>query len=217
VGAVALLGTAAGCGAGQQSALPASGTAAPLPTLAAPPAGAIVFNVVGGQSRATFRVREQLVGVQLPSDAVGTTDAVSGRIALRREGGVAAEASRVSVDLRELRTDDPRRDSFIRQNTLQTGQFPLAEFIPRAAAGLPAPLPPSGEHAFRLSGTMAIRGVPKDVTWDVTARRSGTQLAARATTTVKFGDFGMAPPKAEPVVLVVDEVRLELDLVATEG
>jgi polyisoprenoid-binding protein YceI len=63
---------------------------------------------------------------------------------------------------------------------------------------------------------MVVHGVQKDVTWDVRARRAGAQLTARATTTVKFGDFGMAPPKAEPVLLVVDEIRLELDIVATQ-
>ena len=198
--------------AGGSSQAPSS-----LPTPAAPPSGATVFNVAPGQSRATFRVREQLVGVQLPSDAVGTTSAVTGRIVLRREGGIAPEASRVSVDLRELRTDDPRRDSFIRQATLRTNEFPFAEFMPRTATGLPNPLPASGEHTFRLSGTMLMRGVTRDLTWDVTARRAGTQLSARATTTIRFGDFGMTPPRAEPVVMVVDEVRLELDLVAAHA
>ena len=205
-------GAAPTSSAGSSALLPAA-----LPTVAAAPSGATVFSVVPGQSRATFRVREQLVGVQLPSDAVGTTSAVTGRLVLRREGGVASEASRINVDLRELRTDDPRRDSFIRQRTLRTAEFPFAEFMPRTAAGLPNPLPASGEHSFRLSGTMLLRGVTRDITWDVTARRAGTQLSARATTTVRFGDFGMVPPRAEPVAMVVDEIRLELDLVAVQS
>lgn len=191
------------------------------PSLTAPaPAAALVFQIASGQSKATFRVREQLVGVQLPSDAVGATGAVTGRVVLRREGGangVVGEASRIAVNLRELRTDDPRRDSFIKSMTLQTDQFPYAEFAPTRAEGLASPLPASGEHAFRLTGPMVIHGVQKDATWDVRARRAGAQLTARATTTVKFGDFGMTPPKAEPVVLVVDEIRLELDLAATQA
>ena len=195
----------------------AAGQAAALPAVATPPAGALVFSIVPEQSRATFRVREQLVGVQVPSDAVGSTGAVGGRVVLRREGGLAADASRISVDLRELRTDDPRRDSFIKQVTLRTGEFATAEFMPQTAAGLPNPLPASGEHSFRLTGPMVLRGVLKEVTWDVTARRAGAQLTARATTTVRFGDFGMTPPRAEPVLMVVDEIRLELDLVARQA
>jgi polyisoprenoid-binding protein YceI len=194
-----------------------AGAPARLPPLAAPPPGAVVFTIVPEQSRATFRVREQLVGVQVPTDAVGTTGAVSGQIVLRREGGVAPDASRVTVDLRDLRTDDPRRDSYIKQVSLRTNEFPLAEFAPQTAAGLPNPLPASGEHAFRLTGPMVMRGVARDVTWDVTARRAGAQLTARATTSVKFGDFGMAPPRAEPVLMVVDEIRLELELAARQS
>ena len=219
-----LAGTAllAACGAAGTPASPAATTPAAagpvvLPTVAPAPAGALVFAITPEQSKATFRVREQLVGVQVPSDAVGTTGAVSGQIVLRREGGVAAESSRISVDLRELRSDDPRRDSFIKQNTLRTGEFPTAEFIPRTAPGLPSPVPASGEHTFRLSGGMVIRGVQRDVTWDVTARLQGAQLTGRATTTVKFGDFGMTPPRADPVLMVLDEIRLELDLVGTQA
>jgi polyisoprenoid-binding protein YceI len=211
-----------GAGAAQPAGTPADGGVGPvsgavtsLPAVVTPPAGALIFNVAPEQSRITFRVREQLVGVQVPSDAVGTTGAVTGRIVLRREGGLAPDASKITVDLRELRTDDPRRDSFIKQSALQTNQFPYAEFMPKSAAGLPNPLPASGESTFRLTGALLVRGVQKDVTWDVTTRREGAQLNGRALTTVKFGDFGMTPPRAEPVVSVVDEIRLELSLVAT--
>jgi polyisoprenoid-binding protein YceI len=222
---------AAGCAAPGQRAAPAVGpsptpaaptTAAgaagqPTTTVAAPPAGALVFRVITEQSKATFRVREQLVGVELPSDAVGTTGAVGGQLALRPDGTLVSEASKITVDLRELKTDDPRRDNFIKQNTLQTSRFPFAEFVPTQAEGLPSPLPASGEHAFRLTGNMTVHGVQKAVGWDVRARRDAAQLAGRATTTLKFGDFGMAPPRVPVVVSVVDEIRLELDLVAAQA
>jgi polyisoprenoid-binding protein YceI len=188
-----------------------------LPPAVTPPAGALIFTVTPEQSRATFRVREQLVGVQVPGDAVGSTGAVTGRIVLRRDGGLAPDASKITVDLRELKSDDPRRDSFIKQSALQTNQFPYAEFMPRSAPGIPSPPPASGEHAFRMTGVLLVHGVQREVTWDVTARRDGTQLTGRAVTAVKFGDFGMTPPRADPVVSVVDEIRLELNLVAVQA
>jgi polyisoprenoid-binding protein YceI len=181
------------------------------------PASPIRFQVVPEQSKATFRVREQLVGVQLPSDAVGTTNAVTGQLVLSPDGAVVHEASKITVDLRQLRTDDSRRDNFIKQNTLSTGRFPMAEFVPAQAAGLPSPLPASGEHTFKLTGPMTIRGVQRDLTWDVTARREGTQISGTATTSFKFGDFGMTPPRVPLVLSIVDDIRLEVELVATQA
>jgi polyisoprenoid-binding protein YceI len=227
---------AAACAAPDQSASPAappSGTAATTggatastavaaqPTGAATagsnaaPASALTFKIAEGESEATFRVREQLANVQLPNDAVGTTTAVSGQLSLRPDGSPVSDASKITVDLRQLRSDSTMRDNFIKQNTLQTNQFPFAEFVPTKAEGLSSPLPASGEHAFKLTGLMTVRGVQKEVTWDVTASRAGPDLEGKATTAVKFGDFGMSPPRVPVVLSIVDEIRLELDLVAT--
>jgi hypothetical protein len=57
--------------------------AAPAPTPTAAPSDAaagarIAYEVVPAESEARYRVREQLVGVNLPSDAVGTTRAITG-------------------------------------------------------------------------------------------------------------------------------------------
>lgn len=210
--------TPAPVSAGETGASLAPGEDNPsVAALASPPASALVFTIVPAQSTAVFRVREQLAGMDLPTDATGTTNAVSGQIVLLPNSTIVPESSRIWVDLRELRTDDPRRDSFIRQNTLQTAQYPLAEFQPLRAEGLPNPLPASGEHAFRLVGRLTIHGVQRDVTWEVRARRNGAQLTGRASTTVRFGDFNMAPPRVPIVISVVDDIRLELDLSATQA
>lgn len=181
------------------------------------PTEALMFRVVPEQSKATFRVREQLVGFSLPSDAVGTTGAVSGDLALRPDGALVGGASKITVDLRELQTDSTRRDGFIEQNTLQTTQFPIAEFVPTGATGLPNPLPATGEYAFTLTGLMTVHGVQREIAWQTTAARQGDRLTGHATATVAFGDFGMSPPQVPVVLSVVDEIRLELDLVATQA
>ncbi|HEV2126374.1 MAG TPA: YceI family protein [Chloroflexota bacterium] len=180
-------------------------------------AGTVVFQILPQQSQAIFRVREQLAGRELPNDAVGTTNAVTGQLALRQDGTVVSDASKITVDLRELKTDESRRDNFIKQNTLQTAQFPLAEFVPTRAEGVPSPLPTSGEYNFRLIGTMTMHGQQKETAWDVRAKRDGEQLAGTATTAVKFGDFGMTPPRVPLVLSIVDEIRLEVNLVARQG
>ena len=190
-------------------------TAAADESVAAAP-GTVVFQIVPQDSQATFRVREQLAGVELPNDAVGTTGAVSGQIALNEDGTLAGGASRITVDLSQLATDSSRRDAFIKQNTLNTGQFPRAEFVPTSASGLPSPLPPGGAYDFTLSGPMTVHGVKKDVTWNVSAVRADPGLTGTASTSVTFGDFGMAPPQVPVVLSVTDQIRLEVSLVATQ-
>jgi polyisoprenoid-binding protein YceI len=181
------------------------------------PEGALVFQVVQGQSQAVFRVREQLAGRDLPNDAVGTTSAVSGQLVVQPDGTIDASASKITVDLNSLATDSAMRDNFIKRTTLQTQQFPTAEFVPTEVEGLPSPLPASGEYTFELTGLMTIHGVQQEVTWDVTATRDGTDLTGTATTAFTFGDFGMTPPRAPVVLSVVDDVRLEVNLVASQA
>ncbi|MBI3971959.1 MAG: YceI family protein [Chloroflexi bacterium] len=180
------------------------------------PASALVFQIASGQSKATFRVREQLAGRDLPSDAVGTTGAVTGQLVVQPDGTIVKDASKITVDMTSLATDSALRDNFIKRSTLQTQQYPTAEFVPTKVEGLPDPLPASGQYTFKLTGLMTIHRVQKELTWDVTAAREGAKLTGTATTAFTFGDFGMTPPRAPAVLSVVDEIRLEVSLVASQ-
>ncbi len=135
---------------------------------------------------------------------------------LRADGSIVAEQSKITVDLRDLRTDDALRDGYIKRNTLAVNQYPLAEFVPTHAGGLPNPLPEAGEYSFTLTGLMTIHGVQREITWDARARRDGPSLTGTATTSFPFGHFGMVPPRVPVVLSVVDEIRLQVDLVATQ-
>jgi len=194
-------------------------TASPTPTLATAPtpatgsqAGAgLILRIVPERSEARYRVREQLLGRSLPNDAVGRTQAIEGQIVFRPDGAVDGAQSRVTVDLTTLRSDEARRDNYIKQNTLEVARFPKAEFQPTAARGLPWPLPPSGEFSFQLEGDLTIHGTTKPVVWDVRATVDGSRITGTATTTVTFADFGLTQPRV-PIVLSVEEtITLELD------
>ncbi|MCL6649140.1 MAG: YceI family protein [Chloroflexi bacterium] len=169
-----------------------------------------------GSSEARFRVTEQLAGRNLPSDAVGTTRAVSGTVVLR--GGQAVpDQSRITVDLRTLRTDQPQRDNFIQRNTLETQQYPLATFVLREVRNLPVPLPTSGEYTFQLVGDLTIHGVTQPASWETTATFTPQQVQGLAKSTWKFADFGMTPPRVPLVLSLEDNIRLEIDFVATRA
>jgi polyisoprenoid-binding protein YceI len=126
-------------------------------------------------------------------------------------------ASRFSVDLRDLKSDSDQRDNFVKMAVLQTQRYPTADFVPTAAQGLPSPLPAGGSATFTLTGPLTVHGVTRDQTWQVTARREGNGLSGTASTSFKFGDFGMEPPRVPMVLSVVDEIRLEIALAATQA
>lgn len=171
---------------------------------------------VSNTSKATVRVREQLVGVNLPSDAVLVATGATGNFALKDDGTFSSDAN-ISFDLTTLASDNRNRDDFVKSDTLQTRQFPKAEFVP-TKTGLALPMPASGEFTFKLTGQMTIKGKTKEVIFDVQAKRTGNQLTATATAapTWKFADFGMTAPSVPfRVVSIVDELRVVVDLVAT--
>ena len=163
-------------------------------------------------SKARYKVREQLAGINFPSDAVGTTEAVTGVIVLNPDGSIDASRSKLTVDLRTLKSDQQMRDGYIQGRTLETEKYPTIEFVPRKTVGLPSPLP-SGMQAqagFQLIGDLTLHGVTKEVTWNVVATFAD-QVAGRATTTLQFGTFNLTKPSLARLMSVDDKIELEIE------
>ena len=176
------------------------------------PEAALRYRVVADRSEARYRVREQLAGISFPSDAVGTTSAIDGSIFLDAQGRIRTSDSRLTVDLRTLRSDRDRRDNYVRRNTLETERHPTAVFIPSELRGLPFPLPQTGTASFELIGDLTIRGTTRPITWEATATFNGQEVSVQAKTSFRFADFGLSIPRVASVLSVEDTIRLETDL-----
>jgi polyisoprenoid-binding protein YceI len=209
---------AVACGASRTStpapAGPVGSTGAPstAPTTTGA-SGARVFRIDPAGSEVVLKVEEQLVNNAVKNDAVLRTNAVAGQIALLPDGRVA-EGSGVTVDLTTLDSDSEMRDNFIKRNTLKTGEFPSATFVPKQFTGLPDPLPTAGPVTGQLVGDLTVRGVTRPVTLDVQGELSGNRFTGRGTTAFKITDFGMQLPKVPRVASIEDLARLELQLTA---
>jgi polyisoprenoid-binding protein YceI len=175
------------------------------------------YDVVAEGSEVRYRVREQLVGLNFPNDAVGATSAIEGAIVFDAQGRLAPGASRFTVDLRTLRSDEARRDNYLRRNTLETERYPTVVFVPAEARGLPAPLPESGTVPFELVGDLTVKEVTRRVSWSATASFEGPRVAVRARTAFRFGDFDLRIPRVSVVLSVDDDIKLEADLVLRRG
>jgi YD repeat-containing protein len=202
-------------GTATRSAAPStapSGTATSGTAPSGSTAGRVVLVVDPSQSQVSYTAHEQLVGHTLPNDAVGKTSAVSGQIVLDATGQPVASASKITVDLTTLQSDESRRDNYIKRNTLETSKYPQATFVPKSITGLSWPLPTSGQAQFQLTGDLTVHGVTKTVTWQVTATFNQNTVQGTATTQVTFEDFGMQPPKVPVVLRVEDNLVLTANL-----
>lgn len=175
------------------------------------PSGPLHLVLDPAKSEARYRVREQLANISFPTDAVGTTRAISGTIVIEPDGTVVSQESKFIVDLTTLKSDKAQRDRYVQNNTLQTRSYPTAEFIPTKVIGLPSPLPTSGTATFQLVGDLTIHGVTRPTTWDVTASVEGQGLTGSASTSFTFEDFGMTPPRVPILLSVEDTIKLEVD------
>ena len=173
---------------------------------------ALRYRVVAERSAARYRVREQLAGISFPSDAVGTTSAIDGSVSFDAQGRVRPSDSRLTVDLRMLRSDRDRRDSYVRRNTLETERHPTAVFTPSEVRGLPSPLPQTGTASLELIGDLTIRETTRRLTWEATATFNGREVGVQAKTSFRFADFGLSIPRVASVLSVEDTIRLETDL-----
>jgi polyisoprenoid-binding protein YceI len=171
------------------------------------------YGVVAEESEVRYRVREQLVGLNFPNDAVGATSAVEGGVAFDGQGRVVPSDSRFTIDLRTLRSDEARRDNYLRRNTLETERYPTVTFVPTEARRLPFPLPQTGSAPLELVGDLTVKDATRRVTWEATATFEGPRVRIRARTAFRFGDFGLRVPRVSVVLSVEDDIKLEADLV----
>lgn len=186
-------------------------TVAPTTAPTAAASGDVRVVMKPGSSEARFRVREQLAGVNMPSDAIGATKNISGTIIGKSDGTIVKAQSKFRVDMRTLVSDQDRRDQFLRSNVIESDQYPFAEFVPTEAKGFPLPVK-DGDIAFQLIGDLTIRNVTKSVTWDVTGKVTGNKGVGIAKTTFNFAYFNITQPRVPLVLSIEDNIRLEVDV-----
>jgi polyisoprenoid-binding protein YceI len=169
-------------------------------------------------SRAAYRVKERLLGIDFPNDAVGMTQSVKGSVLLRPDGSLDSGQSKLTVDLRTMSSDQEHRDEYINTRTLSVDKYPLLEFLPRRITGLPAPLPYRGQHGIEVVGDMTLRGVTREVNWKGVVSYEGPTVGGRLVTNFNFALFALPIPQAPARVLSVeDNIVLEVDFKMLRG
>jgi polyisoprenoid-binding protein YceI len=161
-------------------------------------------------NEARYRVREQLMHHDLPNDAVGKTTSITGGIAVSPSGAVDTSASRITIDVTSLKSDQERRDGYVQHRTLETAQYPTVTFVPTSVSGAKLPLG-STEQSFDVGGQLTVHGVTRPTVWHVKAKSSGNDVTGSGWTQFTFADVQLAQPRVPVLLSVADTIKLEYD------
>ena len=119
----------------------------------------------------------------------------------------------IKVPLRNLATGIALRDDHMRNKYLQIGSYPNAELsVDRAAIRLPNG---DGTSSGDATGTMAIHGKTKNVSFHYNVARTGGALHVGGTTKLDIRDYGIDIPSYLGVTVKPD-IDVEVQFTATE-
>jgi polyisoprenoid-binding protein YceI len=179
--------------------------------------GARTFTIVPEQTEASYEVQEQFLNRDLPSQAIGKTNAVTGELQLSLNGKPSAKVTNITVDLRTLTSNESRRDNRIRQQWLESQTYPYAVFTSTDAQGIPESYTEGQDVSFKLTGDMTVHNVTRPVTFDVTGKLVGDTITGSAKTQILMKDFGIDPPSIAGMLTVKDGVTITINFTAKEA
>lgn len=194
------------------TATPASAT----PTAAPKSAGSVAnrWVVDGANSFVGYRMVEQLANIGA-NTAVGRTSAITGDLTY---DGSSVTALQVKADVRQLKSDDNRRDNFLRNQSLQTAQFPEATFVLAEPVTVSVRPAEGASMSATARGDLTLHGVTKRVAVPLEGKMANGKLVVVGSLRIALADFAISPPRAPVVLSVEDAGVMELSLVfAPEG
>jgi polyisoprenoid-binding protein YceI len=167
-----------------------------------------------GKSFVQYRVKEQLASIGIETDATGRTTDVTGSMTI---AGTTVSDVTVTARLATLASDQDRRDRFIRDNGLQSNQFPTATFVLTEPITLAQP-PQKGEKVTTdATGDFTLHGITKRVTLPLIGRWDGETVQVVGELPIRFVDYGITPPNIGGFVSVAGDGHMELQLFFTKG
>ncbi|ASA25949.1 YceI family protein [Paenibacillus donghaensis] len=142
-------------------------------------------------------------------------DAVEGKWAVNLDDATAM-AGEGTVDMSVLDSGNAKRDEHVKAaDFLDAAAHPQSSFVVKSFSELPAEWTEGTAVPVEMQGTLTVKGIEKDVTFQTQAAYSGGQLMLSGTTKVAFSDFGLTNPH-NVVVETENELEVRLELVLSK-
>lgn len=146
-----------------------------------------------------YNVEETLRG--LDATATGTTGSYEGSLTV---DDASVTALSVSVDMTTLASDEGFRDNALRDDGLETDDFPQAVFTLVSPIALPGTPTVGREVTVTATGELDLHGTVRMVDVAVTARWNGDSIDVTGTIPIVLADYGITAP-SRAFVSVRDE------------
>jgi polyisoprenoid-binding protein YceI len=166
---------------------------------------------VAAGSVAGYRVREQLADLPAESDAVGRTDQVTGSITLETSGTTTTlTAGTLTVDTTAITSDKSQRDNRMRDEGLQTDQFPTATFTLTESVEIPAAALAGTASEVTLTGDLTLHGVTRSVEIPAKAQLVNGTIQVAGALGFPLSDYSITAPNIGGfIVSIADSGTLE--------
>jgi polyisoprenoid-binding protein YceI len=167
---------------------------------------------VGQGSMAGYRVQEVLVGQN--ATAVGRTDKVWGSLTIT---GTTVTSGSFTVDMASVISDQRQRNARFDGPIMNVSHYPTAALKLAApiALGL-VPAVGSAAH-YQATGSLAMHGVTKGVTFPVSAERINGEIDVLANIKIPFAQWDISNPSIGGFVTTANQGTLEVLLHLTQG
>ena len=164
--------------------------------------------VAGNGSFAGYRVEEELANIGFTT-AAGRTEDV---IATLTIAGDQVTAVDVEVNMQTLQTDDDRRDRAIRNQALETNDFPIGRFTLTEPITLPAAAAAGEAFTITAVGDLELHGVTNQVEIALEAQLVDGVIAVVGSAAILFEDYDIQQPTAPILLGVEDNGLMEFQL-----
>lgn len=175
--------------------------------------GLVLYSIMPEQSEVRFELDEDLRGNRIT--VVGSTNQVAGQLAIDLADLSATQVGIIQINARTLTTDNNFRNQAINNEILDTGEYEFITFEPTSIEGLPDSAEAGETIEFSIVGTLTIRDITQNATFDVVATAvSQEQIMGSATSVINREDFGLNIPSVPSVANVEEEVELYINFTA---
>ena len=177
----------------------------------------LLFRIVSEESSAIFGVEEDLNGTRIT--VIGETDQVGGDIVVNFDNPSASEVGVITINSRDLRTDNNFRNQALRGQILLSSreEYEFITFTPTSLQNMPESVAVGDTINFDIVGDLSILDTTQEVTFpaEVTIE-SEERITGSATTTITWEDWGVSILRIPPQVANIgDTADLTINFVAT--